>query len=385
MHMVKFVKIATFVVMYTWCFTLKAQDTYYTVEKGDTLGGILFSLGVSNLYGEDGKVLQVINQNQVKDVYTISIGEKIWINENDIQFKCNYAVQGRRIRIFKKANSNQEYKNLEKIEKECVYHKPYIDNYQDQEIITQAIIVEQKQRAISPTKKASRVIPEEPFWKKKNYFKIQPYIDYSRIRFTDNSNRFTGTILSDTNGGVYNEITYYVKENLAFLLSFEFDQQRFITNSDREILNNDIFTTNLGFGILKHVNRKLDGYFQVKYGDDIFFEAPDEFTVTLDNTQNYKLVVGLDYNVVETPMYHLDANLEFNIISPTQLESYSADNGMSYKIGTSIGKEFYNLFEHYKKIDLSIGASYENIEKDTDLFTQVHQHIQYNMSIKISY
>lgn len=380
--MVKFIKVAIFCATILICRIGAAQDTFYVVEKGDTLSGILLSLGVTSLYGENGKVNELVNRNQIKDIYTIQIGEKIWINESEIELKCNYAVQGRRIRVFQKANTPTGLKKLKKIENACASHRPYIDVIGEQEIITQPIIVEQKQRAKS---KESRIIPEEPFWKKKNYFKIKPYVDYSRIRFTDNSNRFTGIILSEANGGVYSEITYYIKENLAYLISFDFDQQRFATNSGRRILNNDIFTTNLGVGLLKHVNRKLDGYFQFKYGDDLFFEAPDTETVTLDNSQNFKLELGLNYNVVDTPAYHVDAELSFRIISPTQLESYSADNGMSYKVGTSIGREFYNLFEYYNKIDINLGVNYENVEKDTDLFTQVHQHIQYYMSFKVSY
>lgn len=364
----QFFKIATILVSLVLSESAISLDTYYIIEKGDTLSEILFSLGVRNLYGEDGKVIQVGNRNQITGYENLSLGQKIWIKEEDIAFKCNYAVQGQRIRVFKRVSNSKDYRKLKKEERKCPSNKPFIQKAQEK---------------IQETKVAE--IPNEPFWKKKNYVIIRPYVDYSRIRFTDNSNSFTGIILSEANGGVYSEGTYYYKESMAFIMSFDLDHQRFATNSGRTILSNDLTTSNLGFGLLKHLNKQMTISGQLKYGDDLFFEAPDTDTITLDNSQNFKLELELEYRFVEKEKFYIDMNLGFKIISPTDLESYRAGNGMSYKVGTSIGKDMYNVFNIYKRMSLKAGVSYQNVEKDTNLFTQVHQHIQYTLSLKVFY
>lgn len=92
-------------------FTASASETkYYLVEKGDTLGSVVLSMGYLKLWSGSAYVNKFKNKVSPRKVHNVSVGDKIYFDESDIIFKKNIRIEGDRIFIVKKIIRIAEWK-----------------------------------------------------------------------------------------------------------------------------------------------------------------------------------------------------------------------------------------------------------------------------------
>lgn len=90
----------------------RSEILTYKIESRDQLGSIFLSLGQKKVWSKDGKVNLFKKRENIKSVSRIYPGEELKLNESDILFKKNIAIQGNQLVIIKKINTLDEYEIL---------------------------------------------------------------------------------------------------------------------------------------------------------------------------------------------------------------------------------------------------------------------------------
>lgn len=98
--------------------TVFAQDKkiYYEVEKGDTFGSVLFSMGYITLWSGSAYVNKFKHKITPSPVDKVKVGDKVYFDESEIVFKKNVEIKDDRIFFKRKIHKLDEWKELAAIE-----------------------------------------------------------------------------------------------------------------------------------------------------------------------------------------------------------------------------------------------------------------------------
>lgn len=106
----------TFIVIFlmasmTWALA-NDQKIYYQIERGDSLGSVIFSLGYIKLWTGSAYVNKFKNRINPQGSDLVAVGDKIYFNEDEIIFKKNVRREGNRIFFHKKIKKIKDWKIL---------------------------------------------------------------------------------------------------------------------------------------------------------------------------------------------------------------------------------------------------------------------------------
>lgn len=94
----------------------ETKKLFYIVEKGDTFGSIILSLGHLKLWSGSAYVNKFKNKVSPKEVSQVNPGDKIRFSETEIIFRKNIEVEGDQIFIKKKIKKIAQWEEQRKLE-----------------------------------------------------------------------------------------------------------------------------------------------------------------------------------------------------------------------------------------------------------------------------
>lgn len=88
------------------------KQLFYQVEKGDTFGTVIFSLGYIRLWSGSAYVNKFKNRITPTTVNKVAVGDRVYFNQSEIIFTKNVNIEGNRIFFKKKIRKLKEWKEL---------------------------------------------------------------------------------------------------------------------------------------------------------------------------------------------------------------------------------------------------------------------------------
>ena len=390
-------------------------NSLHTIKRGETLSILASKAGMSPPYES---ALKIAEANGIKNPRQVEVGDKICMDKNFLKsdekgLKCVKTKKGRKVCIDKNTLKNIKRDSLElketEPEKEKEPEKKKTDDQPQPEILSVVYqapeqqdkvntkinakdIVEQREPVVQKEtklpvvdKKGPEKIqekPQEKIQEKAEDKKAQedvdpsigiqfaPFLSYSAIQAVDVSNGANGYILSKPDFGSEFRIMqiwgdYFTSE--MFLLA---ERRSYFTNSGRTFTQHGGNMLNFGAGLGFRPFKRLEVKLRAIYGDEFYFRAPDMSSLAIDCSRALKVDMALYFDIVSSKYAATGLGGGIRIIKSGYIDALDTTNYYS-DMGYGYFATFY-MKHKFTHLMLEESFTYENIEKDTNLFKQLH-------------
>ena len=382
-------------------------DSLHTIKKGETLSVLASRAGMGSPYES---ALKIAEANGIKDPAQVEVGDKICLDKNFLKseekgLKCVKTKKGRKVCIDRSTLKTIKKGSQELKEKESEKKRIIEDQVQPKvlPIVTVApvpivnetpskMIIEKKEVKLAIVEnKAPEKIQEKPQIKteeKKEEKKAEekkipmedqdpiigiafaPFISYSSIQVADVSNGANGFILSRPDFGAEFKIMQIWEDYFTSELSLQAERRTYITSTNRTFIHNGGDMMNFGVGLGFRPFRRLEIKVKGSYGDEFYFRAPDTNSLTIDCSKALKADIALYFDIVSSKYASTGLGGGIRI---TKGGFIDAPNTTNYYAQTGYGYFATFYMKHkFKHLMFEESFTYENMQKDTNLFRQIH-------------
>lgn len=347
----------------------RLQSFYYKIEKGDELGSIIYSLGFSPLWGENGFVQKIVELNNVavkENGDLVFPSDKLILPMRPI-LTCNTFLQARRVRIISKVKSKADYKKLL-----SSFTSTCRDEHRKQSLASLGF--NERRSITSQTKSFSYEKYEVQNFKRFGRFTVLPRIGFSNISIKDNAANVSTNLYSKANYGV--KLVWDQAWSSSFETSYflESEKQSYDSLPNRALEKASINLVNVGFGLKKNLSTRTYSTFMFAFGEEAYLNAPSTTTLRLDKGNTIKGRFGFGFDLAELSPFKLSTEIGGKGILGTDVKDYKADDGFGY---------YGSIMMNQKHNDKSFSASieYEQIEKNISNFKQDHTNLRFSFGV----
>ena len=385
----------------------KKCSSMHTIKKGESLSMIARSLDIGPPYQS---ALILAEVSGIKNPGKVEIGDKVCVDKKFLksinsrsksELRCFKTTKNRKICIdddtlrslesntLKGKNSEAEKRivaeevikaeikagleNKIKTEKEkteveteqnIVVDKPIekIKTEKQPEVLEKTVIKPETESKVEPTDKNDQDAITG--------ISVSSFLNYSRIDAAGIYNGARGSVLSKPDYGAEFKIMQIWGNYFTSEIMVSAERRLYVTNSGRSFLQRGGELFNFGAGMGFRPFRKIELKLRVLYGDELYFRAPDTTSLAIDNTRALKFDVAMYYDIISSKYAATGFGGGLRLVQGSYVD---AIGGAGYN--TRLGYGYFGTFymkQNFKHIRFEESFSYESIQKDSDLFKQIH-------------
>ena len=353
----------------------------YTVESGDDIGTLVYSMGLNPAWGHEGFVQKVIELNKT---VVQNNGELIFPSDELILpvspfFACNVRFNGRKVELINKVKTREQYRKLlDGFDATCrQVHKSrrhaYFSKASSRNVATKND-TEIKQAELEEESQVQN-------FKNFGRIKVEPRSSFTKVTATEVSDSSKATILSDRNYGVRMTWEQVWSPSFVTQIFADVEQQVYQENPGRRYVKdgNSVTLSNVGVGSSYKVfgNFRLNS--EVVYGNEVYVFAPNLDLINLDKGNALKGRVGIGLDFAESS-FKLGGELGGLGILGTDVAAgnYRSENGVGYYV-------LAGMSQRYKRMTFLGEISWEQLNKDSKHFRQKHSTLNFSLGVAIDF
>lgn len=241
-----------------------------------------------------------------------------------------------------------------------------------------------KRRALASTRKRkfrrrpSQMSLIRPNFKPSGYVGVEPKIRFSKIEATGVRDGVSSTVYSDLSYGITASWKFMQTTIMDAWVYVDIDQRRFQPNPNRLLTEDSVSTINIGVGAHYRFGKHFFLESTLGYGEEVFLNAPDTLSIRFDKASTFKGRVGLGFKVTNLEPFYVLTDFGVMGVLGTDVEDYTSETGLGYYARLRIARE-------YKRLQLVGDVLYENQNKDTSNFAQLHTELLFRFGVNWSY
>lgn len=293
-------------------FSVDPRTLIYTVKEGDSTGELLLSRGLRPLWGKNGYVQKLIK-----------------LNSKLVSLKGNLILPG-------------------------------------DEIILPL-----------PAKRSVASIVAMPTQEKFQPFgnlSIRPKLSFSMIKATEVADGASSNIYSNPAYGAIFTWGQSWSKDLKTSYFFDIEKRTYQAPPNRTFLKNNMTLINVGVSGNYRLTKRLSLNSEVTYGEELFLNAPNTRTLTLDKAAGPKGRLGVGVTFIDLSPFKVTGGLGANTIIGRKVKDYNSKSSLGYYGNLE-------LTQTYKDKTFMASIEYQVQDKDTTNFKQIHTDLQFSIGI----